>query len=410
MKWMALGCVAMALGCGSDEGDDGDTGQVSQPAVTAANFPRLDAATVDGYQLTAGSTFTEYGNRITELEKIPQLRAKGVSDVLASANRNGRNLCHPTHLNANLNPKGFCWQDGEDDDENVWVPQGVTGSGDANPGTGTVNGRRIVLATWHSSGDTFLRVSFADVTDLAHVTYRHVLLVEPTSNTNFAAIAGHGHGLTWFGNRLFVATAGSVIRVFDLRHLWSMDTGTSEVGRGSDGKYHARYHAFALPQVGAYWYPGGGACANTTGARPCFASLGFDHTGGGSLVAAEHVPREKGRVVRWPMDRTSGLLATQSDQRVHASEGFLSPVWAMQGAVARDGYFVLTGLCPEYADDPPADRPSCLHGGVGGVSTSRLGQAPVNSENLSYWPATGELWLINEQLRERVTVHIPWPG
>ena len=32
----------------------------------------------------------------------------------------------------------------------------------------------------------------------------------------------------------------------------------------------------------------------------------------------------------------------------------------------------------------------------------------MNSQNLSYWPATGELWLVNEQLRERVVVHVPW--
>ena len=55
------------------------------------------------------------------------------------------------------------------------------------------------------------------------------------------------------------------------------------------------------------------------------------------------------------------------------------------------------------------DHPACLHGGVGGTSTSRLsGQAPVHSQHLSSWPATGELWLLNEQLRERVTVHVPW--
>jgi hypothetical protein len=43
------------------------------------------------------------------------------------------------------------------------------------------------------------------------------------------------------------------------------------------------------------------------------------------------------------------------------------------------------------------------------VSTTVWTKAPKNTENLSYWPATGELWLISEQLRERVTVHIPFP-
>lgn len=379
------------------------------PAGAAAAFPRIAASTVDSYRLTSGAVADTYGKRIAALERNPQLAPHGVGDVLASANRTARPLCHTTYLASSLNPKGFCWQDGEDDDENVWIPQGVTGSGDANPATGTVGGRRIVVSDWHDSDDDFIRVSFVDVTDPARMTYRHVLLVEPSSDTNFTAVAGHGHGLTWSGNLLFVATTGSLIRVFDVRHMWAMDTSSAQVGLGSNGKYSARYHAYALPQVNAYWYPGGVGCTGLTGSYPCMASLAMDHTGDGSLITVEHSAKGGGRIVRWPMDPSTGLLRVSSDQLVHATEGFTSPVWAMQGAVARNGYFVITGMCPEYAGLPAADRPSCLHGGVGGVSTSRLtGQAPVNSENLSYWPATGELWLINEQLRERVTVHVPF--
>lgn len=368
-------------------------------AGAAADFPRID---VGPYTLTAGTTFETYGERIAALEQ--RLPPSGVPDVLASANRAGRPLCHDTHLNADLDPRGFCWQAGEDDAENVWIPQGVTGSGDADPATGTVGGRRIVLATWHTAGDTFIRLSVVDVETMA---YRHVLLVEPTSDTDFAAIAGHGHGVTWRGNHLFVATTGGVIRVFDVRHVWATDTSSEEVGLGADGKYHARWHAFALPQVGAYWYPGGGTCTSVSGPRPCLAALSFDHTGDGSIVTAEHTAQGGGRVLRWPFDPASTLLRTSPDGLVHAAEGFSSPVWAMQGVVADQGYFVITGVCPENAGEP-GDLPSCLHGGVGGVSTARLSAAPVNSQNLAHWPATGELWLLSEQLRERVTVHVPW--
>lgn len=108
------------------------------------------------------------------MEQKPSLAAVGVSEVLAASNRTGRSLCHPTYLAASLNPQGFCWQDGEDDDENVWIPQGVTGSGDAQPGGGA---RRIAAATWHNGDDSAIRVSFLD---LATNKYRHVLLVEPT--------------------------------------------------------------------------------------------------------------------------------------------------------------------------------------------------------------------------------------
>jgi len=70
----------------------------------------------------------------------------------------------------------------------------VTGSGDAQPAGGA---RRVVAATWHNGDDTAIRVSFLDTTTYK---YRHVLLVEPTADGDFAAISGHGHGLFWSGN------------------------------------------------------------------------------------------------------------------------------------------------------------------------------------------------------------------
>ncbi|MBB5833863.1 hypothetical protein [Kribbella italica] len=368
-------------------------------APAAATFPRIDAS---GFQLVQGSTFATYGARIAALETKPQLAPVGVPEVLAASNRTGRALCHATYLNAALNPQGFCWQDGEDDDLNVWIPQGVTGSGDAQPGGGA---RRVIAATWHNADDTAIRVSFLDV---ATNKYRHVLLVEPTSDSNFAAITGHGHGLYWSGNYLVVATSGSVLRVFDLRHVWRTDTSSEVVGLGADGKYHARWHAFALPQVGAYWYAGGGGCAASTGNRPCFSSLALDHTG--SFVSAEHTARGGGRIVRWPHDPATGLPKTNAAGVVQASEALASPVWGMQGAVSSGDSFVITGVCPEYADNigDGVDYPSCLHRGTAGGSTAVWTKAPKNTENLSHWPATHELWLISEQLRERVTVHIPW--
>lgn len=376
-------------------------GLCTAPAHAAAPFPRIDAS---GFQLVAGDTFATYGARIAALEQKPGLAPVGVTEVLAASNRTGRNLCHPTYLTASLNPQGFCWQDGEDDDENVWIPQGVTGSGDAQPGGGA---RRVAAATWHNGNDSAIRVSFLD---LATYKYRHVLLVEPTSTGNFAAVAGHGHGMYWSGNMLVVATGGNVLRVFDLRHIWRTDTSTGEVGLGADGKYHALWHAFALPQTGAYWYSGGGGCAPTTGNRPCFASLGLDHSNG-SFVAAEHTTRGGGRIVRWPVDTATGLPKLNASGVVQATEAFNSPVWGMQGIVSYGGKFVITGVCPEYADNigDGVDYPSCLHRGIGGESTTVWTKAPKNTENLSYWPATNELWLLSEQLRERVTVHIPWP-
>ncbi|GAA3521640.1 hypothetical protein [Actinocatenispora rupis] len=380
---------------------------VPGPASAAAAFPRIDAS---GFQLVQGTTFATYGDRVAHLESgHPQLAAHPLTDVLASVNYPTRALCHDTYLNASLSPAGFCWQSGADDTDNTWIPQGLTGSDDSTaPGVG---GRRVVAVDWHYGtppngtdvdANKYVRVSFVDT---SNGTYRHALLVEPTSDDDFAAVASHGDGLVWSGHRLFLVSS-TVIRVFDLNHFWAMDASSATVGLGTDGRYHARYHAWALPMVGSYWYAGGG-CAVQTGVKPCFSSVALDHSDG-SLVSVEYVAGQSGgRVVRWPVDASTGLLATDGVGDVHATEAFSSPVWAMQGATAYGGYFVIAGTCPEFAGQA-GDHPSCLHGGVGGVSTSSLTEAPVNTQNLAYWPDTGALWLVNEQLRERVVVHVPW--
>ncbi|WP_328614885.1 hypothetical protein OHS18_44780 [Amycolatopsis sp. NBC_00355] len=72
---------------------------------------------------------------------------------------------------------------------------------------------------------------------------------------------------------------------------WSRSR-SATVGLGSDGKYHAAYNDYAMP---------------------------FDTATGRPKPAADGLVHERG-----------------------AS----SPVWGMQGAVSRGGYFVLTGVCP----------------------------------------------------------------
>jgi hypothetical protein len=148
-----------------------------------------------------------------------------------------------------------------------------------------------------------------------------------------------------------------------------------------------------------------------SGNHPCWASVSLDRSGAHSLVSTEHA-RAGGRIVRWPLDESSGLPAVAADGQVHAREAFVSPVWGMQGATSHGGLFVIAGICPEYAGNSGdgVDYPSCLHTGAGGQGMRRWTRAPKNTQAVSYWPATGELWLHNEQLRERVVVHVAWPG
>ncbi|WP_328607978.1 hypothetical protein OG943_02260 [Amycolatopsis sp. NBC_00345] len=70
---------------------------VPAAAQAAASFPKLDPATVDGYRLTAGSTFATYGAQVAQLEKTAQLTRRGLPEILGSANRKARPLCHGTY-------------------------------------------------------------------------------------------------------------------------------------------------------------------------------------------------------------------------------------------------------------------------------------------------------------------------
>lgn len=160
-----------------------------------------------------------------------------------------------------------------------------------------------------------VRLSFADATALI---YRHVLLVEPTSNTDFAVVTGHGHGMTWVDNRLYVATADGVIRVFDTSHFWKVDDSAGNVGLGSDGKYHAAFYDYALPQIGAFWYPGGG-CTTAVGDRSCVSTLSFDASSS-SFVTAEQ--RRQGKRPRGPLAvRPRGGLPEDRPRRPGARFG-----------------------------------------------------------------------------------------
>jgi hypothetical protein len=366
------------------------------------------------FALTPNESFATYSSRIAGLEQNRQLAPVGLEGVLSAANRAIRPLCHDTFLLPGAGtPSGFCWESGDDDATNVWVPQGLTGSGDANPTGAVLGGRRVMLVTWHTGNrhplgsDKLARISFVD---LDTKKYLHVLLVEPVSDGDFKAVSSHADGLMWYGDKLLLAQGG-YIRIFDLAHLWRMDPSGDAVGRGEDGKFRAGGHSFALPQVGWFRHPTSWTCSAITGDNNCFNGIALDRSGGrDSFVSVEFTSRASGgRVVRWPLDPTTQLPRISTDGLVHPIEAFSSPLWGMQGGVSYNGNFVLVGVCPEYAATTGVDMPSCLHVGRGGERTRSWTRAPKNSQNVSYWPATNELWVTNEQLRERVTFHITAP-
>ncbi|MEV0838690.1 hypothetical protein AB0I55_03940 [Actinocatenispora sera] len=376
----------------------------------AAAFTPIDAS---GFTLDPAGTAATYQDLVSRLESDSRIHRATLSGVLsAGVVRTGTwPLCHPTHLSSTYSPSGFCW-DHDDDTTDQWVPQGITGSGDASA-TGYVDGKRLLAASWHAPSDAFARVSIADYTKpSAGVPYHHLLLVEPyldsTGAPNFRTVQNvHADGLMWYGNRLFLAT-GTRLQVFSLDHIWQTVTSggnAGDIGLYADGA-HARWHAWALPMIAEYrtvWGADGGwvSCNSKTGTKPCLNSISLapDRT---SFVTAEYFAPTDGsspagaRVIRWPLtDSSTGLPETGV---VHASEAYSSPVWHMQGAATDGTAFYLTGDCP---GTPPAGTDPndwvCLHRALPGQPPHVLTQGPPLTQNLSYWPQTGELWGINER-------------
>ncbi|MFH8408828.1 hypothetical protein ACH4FX_29130 [Streptomyces sp. NPDC018019] len=308
---------------------------------------------------------------------------------------------------------GFCWQRGSSDDLGwAYVPQGLTGSGEAEPRSGRWQGRSIVAASWASSYshpsaprspdnrpwrgakqiDHFMKVSFTDVTDRGRPRYRSALLVAPQRG-GFAALKGHGDTLSWYGPYLFLYSSER-LRVFDVRHLWATNRSSARVGvhRGS---VSANWQAAALPQVGEYTFVGRNGCGSSPGETPCFSGASIDHSSSlsPSLVTVE-TSRPTSRVVRWPLSPTSHLLRTGHRGLVQATAGYRVPLAGPQGVVQLGNRFYFTAMCPDARRR--FGEPYCLFQGDSGGPVRVWSRTPAAAENLSYWPATERLWVSNE--------------
>ncbi|MEV0586162.1 hypothetical protein [Nonomuraea sp. NPDC050310] len=358
-----------------------------------------------------------------------------LSAVIAAGGHATRAICHPTNLRVSVPVSGFCWN-GTDDTTGNWFPQGITGSGDGMNGSvlyppcAGCPGRKIVAVSWRSGSshphgaNRLARVTFADVTaGTAGAPYRHALLVEPDGSAEgFREIASHADGLTWYGNKLFVFSGGDtpglpgadrVVRVFDLTQLWRMNsTASGNVGCAA-GVCSAAWSEFALPQIGFYRFAAPAGCDSSL-ARPCFHGVSLDRSGADHLVTVEYRQGASGgKILRWPLDASTALLKPDAGGVVRPTEGWTSPVWDMQGSAFTGGRGVLEGLCPEgmppvsYMPDQDgrsvvgAFRKSCLHrvsiaADRSAIEVHVMTTAPGNAQNLSYWPGSGELWLVNE--------------
>ncbi|WP_143179755.1 FG-GAP repeat domain-containing protein [Streptomyces yunnanensis] len=397
------------------------------PDGTTATYNSITRTSTDGMGLQSDNG--REARRVSAFASAhPALGRVTTADVLAdtSGASAGRTLCHPTNI---AGAQGFCWS-AADDNTGSWIPQGLTGSGESPRSQALVNGRKVLITSWYGASGTE-RVTLADVTDPAHVTYRHVQLAAlDDTGDNFVPITGgHAHAVVWAGSKLYVASTGSRFDVFDLNEIWKMDVTTdTSFGLDAKGKAHGAGHRYVLPRVGTYAFTGQGTgCGSYAGVpqRPCITAASLDLSGSQpALVTAEGDPggvegqfgKATAPVIRWPIDPVTGVLKADAGGRVRAHEAFASPMGGTQGIAMNNGRFVLSGPCPEFvpAEHQP-DRehirnfPGCLYHARPGEPVRLMTRTPTNPENLSYWPGTDQLWTVNESTGERVVVNTPWP-
>lgn len=183
-----------------------------------------------------------------------QLQSKGLSplrwdqlDLNSSASRISASVMKQKGLE---HPQvGFQWNS-DDSATAAWYPQGIADL----PGGGA---EQYVVVSWYNAGARGVRVSLADIRDIDHVRYQHVLLVQsdPAGATRraFAPIPIHAGGLATQQGILFVADGGMGVRVFDMNVLFRAEADPSHKLCGLlGGKAYAFDYRYILPQIGAY--------------------------------------------------------------------------------------------------------------------------------------------------------------
>ncbi|HRI71121.1 MAG TPA: hypothetical protein PK156_43110 [Polyangium sp.] len=243
----------------------------------------------------------------------------------------------------------FEWEAG---DQNVtyWVPQGLTG--------GKAGNRDYVLVSWHydetniaadpnppASGDKGIRLSLADVTTIGgNVPYRHALFVEPKGAAGFVSVDIHAGGMALYGSYLYVADTSRGVRVFDMTRIMSVST--SAICSAQIGKVGAETcaygYAYAIPQVGGFYYPTG----TDSTCRAKFSYLSLDTTSNPpSLISGEYDNDVNvgiySRLLRFPLDATTHKLLVDAKNVVHANGAWYAGNRNVQGATAINGKFFL---------------------------------------------------------------------
>jgi hypothetical protein len=309
---------------------------------------------------------------------VDRFRRVGLDGVLADLDRVGSwvDLPEPDC------DRAIRWDD-RDVDTPRWYPQGVEVDVHADV-AGTE--RPVVLTSWYGHGalgHALLgsRLSVIDP-DPDAPRYGHVLLAQVVrllGLTFLQPVRVHAGGIVRYGDHLYVAASSGGLRVFRL----------SDIARPV-GAWRARGHRHVLPQHTAY------RAVTAETVRPMvysFVSLqrGAD---GDHLVAGEYgrTGTGKHRLVRYALDRSTGLLATRPDGQADPVQVIDSGIPRMQGVAVDGEHWTISASAGEgNAGDLWTGRP--------GAFVRRRGVLPTGPEDLALEAGGRRVWTLTE-----------WPG
>lgn len=358
------------------------------PPATLTEGSGLLAVDRCAFPLAPVAGFGANGALLTALEALaPKVT---MAAVLADTNRVATRV-----TTAPGNPPGLAYAlrwNAEDNASVDWIPQGLTGSADADP-TGLVAGKRVVLVSFYEDAglEKGVRIAITDVTDPDAPRYRFALLVEPTgsaANPSFKQVDIHAGGLVWFGSKLYAAQTGTGFRVFDMSRILQVAVDQDLVGC-TGATCRAGLYKYVIPQIGTYAHKS--ACA------PIFSWVSLDRTSTPlSLVSGEYCSGTAcaaplaGRVFRWPLEASTGLLRGAT---TFPTEAFLTSHRQVQGGAGRSGAFYLSSSAPV------AGGGALYRVKVGKSATSTFLDAP---EDLMVDEGRGWLWGLSEGAGNRV--------
>lgn len=274
-----------------------------------------------------------------------------------------------------------------------WWPQGVTTSADAAP-DGRVAGREVVAVAWYAKelpgdprGGQGSRIS---VLDLASRRYAHVLLVVPRVQDDRVRpdpLRVHAGGIVWVGDHLHVAATRKGLVTCRLDDLLRVPDAALDETFGYRWVLPVRstYRAVSADGVEALRYS--------------FASLDRAADPPQLLVGEYGRKRQTTRIVRFPLDPGTGLLATDDARRVRPLDVDERGVRQSQGiAVAGGTSYVTVSRGPT--------TPGSIMVGSPGAWREHRWAVPMGPEDVAWWPQRDELFTATEHPRRRWVVSV----